>query len=124
MTVRALLAAALAPLATPAYGYRLVPYARDLDVTETPVVMLRLDDVKPGADGLARAYTYTLVLVTPLTDPTGPADDDLDLVLEDVIHVIELASDGIVWTAAKRGVYAERHPAYEVAITVYTTHGR
>ena len=123
MTVRALLATALAPLATPTYGYALMPYARALaPIPDTPVVMLRLDQVKPGPEQMTRRYEYSLVLVTPLTD-AGPADDDLDLVLEDVLHLLDTLPD-ITWNDAKRGVYADANPAYEVAITVHPTHGR
>ena len=49
MTVRALLATALAPLATPTYGYALMPYARALaPIPDTPVVM------RPARPGQAR----------------------------------------------------------------------
>ena len=121
---RALILTALTAL-TP--DHNLIGYGRDITPTRT-TVMVRVDEVTPTADALARKYTAALVLVTPRTDPNGPADDDLDTLLEDVLYVVDNAA-GLSWTTAKRGTYTTSDgipvcPAYEVTITVHTSHTR
>lgn len=107
--------------------HHLIGYSRDITPTRT-TVMVRIDEVTPTVDAIARKYTAALILVTPLTNPNGPADDDLDALLEDVLYVVDNAP-GLTWTAAKRGTYATSDgipicPAYEVTITVHTSHTR
>ena len=117
----------LEQLATLAADHQLVPYARDL-IPAAALVMIRVDEVTPTTDKTARKYTAALVIITPRSDPHGAADDELDVLLEDVLHVVDNAP-GLSWTAAKRGTYATGDgtpicPAYEVTITVHTTHTR
>lgn len=103
--------------------HQLVAYSRDLTPTRT-TVMVRVDEVAPTPDRMLRQYRAALLLLTPRTDPAGPADDELDALLEDVLHALDRAVAGIVWESARRVVYADVLPAYEVTITVHTNHTR
>lgn len=106
-------------------AYDLVPYARDL-TPDRATIMIRVDGVTPTNDQLMRRYRFGLVLVTPRVDPGGPADDELDALLEDVLHVLDNTGPyEITWQTADRATYADaRLPAYEITVTAYTTHTR
>lgn len=112
--VATVLTAALGDTAT------VMPYARQVDTISRRTVMLRIDRVnrEPRAPLAERRYTFALVLLTPLTTPTGPADDDLDAFLDDVLDAIDAAQHLPSWTEARRAVYDERLPAYEVDLPV------
>lgn len=115
----------LAEISSLAPDHALVPYSRDIVPTKT-TVMVRLDEVTPTTERLARKYTAALVLITPRQAP-GPADDELDALLEDVLYVVDNAP-GLTWTDAKRGTFVVDGvpllPTYEVTITVHTVHTR
>lgn len=100
-----------------------LPYARQIDPPSRPTVMVRVDEVRPSphANGF-RDYGFALVLVSHLT-AAGPADDELDGLLEDVLYALEQDAipNGVVVGTATRATYAETSPAYEVALTVTIT---
>lgn len=128
-TPRQLVLDALA--ATELAAYRLIPYARDPGAIEAPTIMVRVDQVDPSTEHLTRRYTFALILLTPRTDPTGPADDELDELLEDVLHALDNTGLAIVWTRATRAGFAPSGdpsnagtPCYEVTVNVTTTHTR
>lgn len=120
-TPRLVLAAALAE-ALPADVY-VEPYARDGLTLTKPTVMLRIDDVgrSLAAPGAERVYTYALIVAVPQQTVHGPADDRLDALLEDTLYAIEQAPGLPQWTAARRAVYGDEYPAYEVTIPVRYT---
>lgn len=102
----------------------LIEHARQIAAPVRPTVMIRLDSTRPTAlagVGQARETTFSVIVLAAKTDPNGPADDELDALLEDVIAGIE-AAPGLTWTTAKRAVYAETTPAYEITVTTHTTH--
>lgn len=107
--------------ATAPDGVQVEPYARGLDNVARPVVMVRVDAVAPArnvAQG-QRRYGCAVLVVVPTTDP-GPADDELDALLEDVLEAIELAPK-LDWTEAKRATLDDTWPAYEVTVNITTT---
>lgn len=97
------------------------PYAKSLDGLSGTTLMVRVDQVRPGPVAGTRAYTIVLLLLTALTEP-GPADDELDAALEDVLHALDTApaGAGIAWTLADRAVFEDSFPAYQITTTVYT----
>lgn len=123
MTPRMLVNDALTAQLSPA-SVTVLPYARQIAPPPRPTVMVRLDRLIPGTlagVGQVRSTELALIVLAAKTDPTGPADDELDALLEDVIHAVEQAP-GLTWTEAKRAVYADTIPAYEVSVTTHTTH--
>lgn len=120
-TPRTLVKDALTPLLGASCD--LMEYARQVPPPPRPVVMIRADEVTPNVAGLdeARRWKFALVVLASLTDPTGPADDQLDTLLEDVLHAVDQAP-GLTWESAKRAVYADTTPAYEVTVIVHTLH--
>lgn len=114
--VDALLVAYLPP------GVLVLPYAREIDPPSKPTVMLRLDKVRPSTDANGwLTYEYALVLLAAQT-AAGPADDELEDLLLDVLFATDQASEaGITWTEARRAAYPPdnpSNPAFEVPITV------
>ena len=102
-------------------GVDVVGYARQIDPPARSTVMVRIDEVTRPA-GLptgCRAYKFALVCIAASTDPGGPADDELDGLLEDVLHALDVAPD-LTWETASRAVYNDTNPAYEVVLTVHT----
>ena len=113
--VQSVLALAMPP------GVDVIGYARQIDAPSKPTVMVRIDEVTRPA-GLpqgCRAYKFALVLIAALTDPGGSADDELDGLLEDVLHAVDTGTD-LTWESASRAVYNDTNPAYEVSLTVHT----
>ena len=97
---------------------KVMPYATNLLVVDRPTVMVRVDNITPDPRARVwRRYDIALVLVVPKTEP-GPADDQLDGLLEDVLHELEKDTTPLTWTAAKRAVFQEGYPAYEVVLSV------
>ena len=120
MTARAALHDALAALLPP--DVELLPYAREIDPPSKSTVMLRLDTVKPStAAGGLRDYTFALVLIgAKLT--AGRADDELEDLLDDVLFALEKDHGlAVTWSEARRAVYNESNPAFEVPIVVTIT---
>jgi len=99
---------------------RVMAYARNIDRPDRDVVMLRQDGVEPhpAAPESHRRYTLTAIVVGAKVDPDGGADDNLDALLEDVLHAVE-SSPILGWTEARRGTWLNTTaPAYEVTVTV------
>jgi hypothetical protein len=98
------------------------PYARDGIQPDKPLVMLRLNSVTPGPVQGVRSYAFSLILVTPLVDEHGAADDELDQLLEDVLHTLTTADQLTGFDTATRATYSEAAlPAYDVTLTVHFT---
>ena len=97
--------------------FKIVGYSRKLTL-ERPTVMVRVDTVTPA--GGNRDYAMSLIVAVPETDPTGPADDELDASLEDVLYVIDTSGDalGIRFNSATRATLDDAYPAYRVDVTV------
>ena len=94
-----------------------IAYARNIDPPKRSTVLVRVDEVVPNPlPQVWRGYRFALVLVAAKTD-AGPADDELDGLLEDVLHAID-TSDTITWDKASRAVYQDTNPAYEVVLNV------
>lgn len=120
MTPRAHLADLLAD-ALPA-GIAVEPYARDGIQPDRPLVMVRLNTVTRGPAQGVRAYVFSLILLTPLLDEHGNADDELDGLLEDVLYALETADQITGWDTAARATYSDAAlPAYEVTLTIHFT---
>lgn len=97
-----------------------IPYSRDIDPPAQPTVMVFIDEVTPSALPQAvRDYGMSLLLVASRT-AAGPADDELDGLLEDVLTVLD-SSDHLSWTKATRATFEEKYPAYQVELNVITT---
>lgn len=99
-----------------------IPYARELDAVAKSTCMVRLDKVRPSTDANGwLTWEYALVLLAAQTT-AGPADDELEDLLLDVLFALEQASQaGITWTEALRAAYPPdnpTHPAFEVPIVV------
>lgn len=98
-----------------------LPYARGIDPPTKPTVMVRVDQVTPSSNPQAqRDYQFALVLIATKTE-AGPADDELDGLLEDVLYELD-KSTKINWTTAERATYEEKFPAYEVTVTIHTNY--
>lgn len=115
LIVQALKAAAPATVSVVAYGDTASPQKRSQ-------ALVRIDEVapEPTAPQAMWVFTYGVVLIASKTHP-GPADDELDKALVDVLHAIEKA-DGHTWTRAVRATFEEtKIPAYEITVQVHIT---
>jgi hypothetical protein len=100
------------------------PYARNIDPPLAPVVMVRLDKVRPSRTaGYLWDVDAALVLVGPSTTP-GAADDELDAALGDVLFALESGDIAslLYWTEATRATYGPTdgdptNPAYEITLS-------
>lgn len=103
---------------------KVIPYARKLDALERVTLLVRIDEVRNSTAARGwRDFDVTLILATPRTDPTGPADDELDANLEDVLDVLDSPDAGrigIRWQRATRATLEGDFPAYEITATVTT----
>lgn len=98
---------------------RVMPYAEQIDPPRRPTVMVRIDVVQPllNAPSAARTYQFALVLIPTKCD-AGPADDELDRLLEDVLFALESDASPLTWSRAERGTYqGSTYPAYEVTVS-------
>lgn len=102
---------------------RVVEYARQIDPPTVTTVMVRVDNVTPhpATPQAQRRYGFALIILAAKSDPTGPADDELDAALEDVLYAIERSQTLPQWTSAERAVYADTTPAYQVNLPVDIT---
>jgi len=99
-----------------ALDVRVEPYARNSTVDE-PTVMVRLDRVVKARPW--RTYEAALLVLVPQLVP-GNADDELEALLEDVLHALD--GGRVPWTAASRAVFEDLQvPGYEVALSVPLT---
>lgn len=98
---------------------QVVGYARSIDPPSIPTCLVRLDDVVPSPDNpqAENLHHYSLILVPSMTE-TGPADDELEDFLEDVLYAIGKHGN-LTWSKATRGTYQDtQYPAFEVALDV------
>lgn len=98
-------------------------YADDVDPPARPLLMLRLDEItRPPAGPHHRLYTFGLIVLTPLTE-TGPADDQLESIVETVLYALDTAEPlgAVIWTAAKRASYRDTYPAFEISLATAAT---
>lgn len=122
-TARALLAQVLAPLAAPASPSRatIESYLRAPETLAKRMVLISVEEVATSPAGLGmRDYSARLVVAVPTTT-TGPADDDLDELLDDVLDLLDSndVPNAVTWTKATRGTYRNSDaPAYLVDVTV------
>jgi hypothetical protein len=114
VTARTEVVAALDPLLD---GVTVLPYARNVTPPAQPLVMVRVDRVEPAKElPNHNRYTFALVLLGSKNEP-GPADDELDELLEQVIFAINSEQDVLTWESAARGTYENTsYPAYEVTV--------
>lgn len=118
MTARAVVVTALSGLVPT--GIVVMPYAREIDPPSKPTVMVRIDEVSPSQfPNAIRDYGMALILVGTKTAP-GPADDELDGLLEDVLTALD-GSDQLSWSKATRATYNEQYPAYQVDLSTIST---
>lgn len=119
VSARAALHAALVTLLPP--DVVIVAYSRQIDPPAKSTVMLRLDSVRPSTSSSGHLdYEFALVLIAATTD-TGPADDELEDLLSDVLFALEKDHGlAVVWTEATRSVYGDTNPAFEVPLVVTT----
>lgn len=89
------------------------PYARNA-VIDAPCVMVRLDRV--AKSGPWRNYSAALLVLVP--NVVEDADDELDALLEDVLHVLDTDAGPLTWTTAERATFNDAFPCYEVTLTV------
>lgn len=98
-------------------------YARDIDPPTKPTVMVRIDEVRPSAAPQAfRQYTFAVLVIASQT-VSGPADDELDALLEDVLFAID-SSGLLTWQQATRATFEDKFPAYQVDLLVTITKER
>lgn len=99
-------------------------YARNIDPPLRSTVMVRIDKVRPSKVGSGLwEVDAALVLIGAQTTP-GAADDELDALLQDVLHALgsQAVANALTWTEATRAVYGEpepTNPAYEVAVNTH-----
>src|SRR5690349_17664967 len=100
-------------------GVNVIPYARNIDPPAVLTVMVRVDEVSPESPvpNAERTYGFALVLLPTKLEP-GPADDELDGLLEDVLYAIDKHPQ-LTWSKATRATYQDTtYPAYEVTLAV------
>lgn len=116
MTARALVLEQVAGLGT---GATVMAYARNVDTIADPTLMVRVDQVDPDPNVRAwRRYTVALLVIVPQTDVAADAEDELDGLLEDVLHELEQDTTPLTWTTAKRAIFQDQWHCYEVTLTV------
>ena len=99
----------------------LEPYGRaGLTPAAGGTVLLYMDRVtrSPRAPLAERVHQCVLLVTIPSTAQDGSADDQLDALLADVLYAIEQAPGLRQWTEARRAVYGDSFPAYEVDLPV------
>lgn len=106
----------------PLAGALVMGYARGVDPASKPVVMVRLDEVvQSPVPQVWRSYRFALVLIPTKSNP-GPADDELDALLEAALFAVDRAPN-LTWERAQRFTYDDgTYPSYEVTLTLPFTH--
>ena len=101
-------------------GVNVIPFARSIDPPAKPTVLVRVDDVTPDRNPVPavwRTYGFALILVPTQAEP-GPADTELDALLEDVLYALDQDTQ-LTWTKATRATYQDtNYPAYQVDLVV------
>ena len=95
-----------------AAGVKVEPYSRNTVVDEN-TVMVRLDRVVKAPPW--RTYDAALLVLVPQQVP-GNADDELDALLEDVLHALDRSR--VRWSTAARSVFETGAHCYEVTLSV------
>lgn len=87
-----------------------------------PTIIVGWDEITPGrVPGSWYDATLKVYLTTGKQQP-GPADDEIDNLLSDVIWALEGPDDGIRWTTGKRVVIDDQTwPGWELTIETTTT---
>lgn len=98
---------------------KVMPYARDIARPSRPTVMVKVDTVRPMPEARLthRLYSFQLVLLGPSEDTHGPGDDVLDAALEFILDALDQGDSMATlprWSEARRAVYGETIPAYEI----------
>lgn len=102
------------------------PYATNIDAPQVDTVMLRLDEVGNGNARGITAYKFALVLIGANAE-TGPGDDELEELLEDVLFALEQVMQtgaAVTWVPpARRVAYGKSeetptNPAFQVDVIV------
>lgn len=111
-----IIAATSAALADAGIVADVVP-ARVVDELARPLVMVRLDRITPRPDAgkWRRQYGAALLVVSPIVDTGDPDTDELDLLVEDVLHALDVSR--LRWTGAERVTLQETNgPAWEITL--------
>jgi hypothetical protein len=97
-----------------------LPHSTQGDPPAKPTVMLRLDNVTPGAARGIRSYRYALVLLASSSEVEG-SDVELEALVEDVLAALDRFDPNLAITIAegKRGVYRGTTPAFEIPVAVH-----
>jgi len=88
-----------------------------VDELARPLVMVRLDRItpRPEAGKWRRQYGAALLVVHPVIDTGDPGTDELDLLVEDVLHALDVSR--LRWTGAERVTLQETNgPAWEITL--------
>jgi len=96
-------------------NYTVHPYAPQLDGVEGPVLLLALDHVepRPQAGQHRRVYRAKVLAVAPVADVDLATTEEVDQLLEDVLHAIDQARN-ITWTQADRVSVDDTWAGWEV----------
>lgn len=123
-TARALVAQMLAPLSAPTRPRPVVvhKYLSPPETVAKHTVLLSVEEVRPAVAQGLREYDVALLLTVPKSMP-GAADDELDLLLDDVLELLEsnAVPNAVTWSKAERSTFREATPAYLVTLTVTTS---
>ena len=119
MTVRAQLEADLKPHLP--RGWRLIPYATNLDVIDQHTVMTLQESIErvPEAPIGAVKVDFKVIIIEPKTDPKT-AEDALDDAVTDLLLSLNKARQ-VHWSRAERRTWEDSNPCYEVAVSYFAT---
>lgn len=101
---------------------QVVAYSDELSAPQHSTIMIRLDSVAPNPNGYRMFdYEFALILIAGNTE-AGAGDDELEKLLEDVLFVVLTepeVSKVTTWRPpARRGVYGNTNPSFQVDVTV------
>jgi hypothetical protein len=89
---------------------------RDLPTRPTLVLIRSTVEKLPAAPRASYSNALTLVLIDNRTEDEDHLDDLLDAVLAALDDV-----PAVIFTTATRSTYGDSNPAYEIALTAYST---
>lgn len=113
---RAQLAAFLSAVDVLPANWRIVPYSRNIDKFEVPIVMLKQESFErhPTAPR-THLVNFTLTIVTPHSD-TEKAEDDLDDNVTLLLHTFDAL--GLQWKTAQKVLFDDQHLAYDIPVSI------